>query len=155
MNIHPIIKKLNYKDQQIVAILGAPESFAPVVDTWREIAMMDTHLQEDIQYEFVITFARTIADIKQYASQVEHRLVEDAVFWIAYPKKSSKKYHSDISRDKGWEPIGELGMEGVRQVAIDDDWSALRFRTAKFIKTLKRNPRMALSKEGKKRTEGK
>ena len=43
-------------------------------------------------------------------------------------------------------------MEGVRQVAIDEDWSALRFRSAKHIKSLERNPKMALSKEGKQRT---
>ncbi|PHN05686.1 hypothetical protein [Flavilitoribacter nigricans] len=151
----PLIKKLNYKEQKLVAILGAPESFDPVVTTWRELADVDTHLKEDTRYDFLIAFARTAADIKQYASQLEGRLAEDAVFWIAYPKKSSKKYDSDISRDTGWQPIGELGMEGVRQVAIDEDWSALRFRSAKHIKSMKRDSRMALSKEGRKRTEKK
>lgn len=148
----PLIKKLNYKEQELVAILGAPESFDPSLNKWRELAAVDTHLKGDIQYDFALVFARTVSDIRQYASQLKDHLVEDAVFWVAYPKKSSKKYDSDISRDSGWEAIGELGMEGVRQVAIDEDWSALRFRSAKHIKSLKRNPKMALSKEGKQRT---
>jgi hypothetical protein len=76
----------------------------------------------------------------------------DAVLWFAYPKKSSKRYKSDISRDEGWAPLGELGFEGVRQVAIDEDWSALRFRQAGYIKTMARNQRLAMSEEGRART---
>ena len=50
-----------------------------------------------------------------------------------------------------WSFVGEQGFEGVRQVAIDADWSALRFRQARFIKTMKSNPKMAISEEGKKK----
>jgi len=46
-----------------------------------------------------------------------------------------KKYTCDISRDNGWQALGELGFEGVRMVAIDEDWSAVRFRRAEYIKT--------------------
>ena len=48
-------------------------------------------------------------------------------FGIAYPKVSSKKYTTDYNRDSGWNLLGEWGMEPVRQVAIDQDWSALAF----------------------------
>jgi hypothetical protein len=53
--------------------------------------------------------------------------------WFAYPKKTSKKYDVNIHRDKGWEALEQLGFKGVRQVAIDQDWSALRFRRQKFV----------------------
>ncbi len=36
-------------------------------------------------------------------------------------------------------------------VAIDEDWSALRFRRAEFIKTMKRDPSRAGSGQGKAR----
>jgi hypothetical protein len=42
-----------------------------------------------------------------------------------------------------------VGFEGVRQVAIDDQWSALRFRRAEFIETMNRS--WAMSAEGKRR----
>ncbi len=38
-------------------------------------------------------------------------------------------------------------------VAIDEDWSALRFRRAEFIKTMKRDASHALSKAGKARAK--
>jgi hypothetical protein len=34
--------------------------------------------------------------------------------------------------------MGEAGFEPVRMVAIDEDWSALRFRRAEFIKNMTR-----------------
>mgnify|MGYP005835701873 CR=1 FL=1 len=38
-------------------------------------------------------------------------------------------------------------MEPVRQVAIDEDWSALRFRRVEYIKTMTRS--FAMTLEGK------
>ena len=43
------------------------------------------------------------------------------------------------------------GFEPVRQVAVDEDWSALRFRRAEFIKTLARHPDGAESTLGQAR----
>jgi hypothetical protein len=37
-------------------------------------------------------------------------------------------------------------------VAIDEDWSAARFRRVEFIKTMKRDSAYAMSKAGKART---
>ena len=41
----------------------------------------------------------------------------------------------------------EHGFEPVRQVAIDEDWSALRFRRAEHIKTMTRS--FAMTTTGK------
>ena len=48
-----------------------------------------------------------------------------------------------------------MGFEGVRQIAIDEVWTAMRFRQARYIKSMTRNPRMALSADGKGRTQNK
>jgi hypothetical protein len=45
--------------------------------------------------------------------------------------------------------LGKLGFEAVRQVAIDQDWSALRFRRVEFIKTMSRDKKRAISEVGK------
>jgi len=77
------------------------------------------------------------------------------VIWMAYPKGTSKKYTCEFNRDSGWKALGKAGYEPVRIVAIDEDWSTLRFRKVEHIKNLKRNPKGAISKAGKKRTTGK
>jgi hypothetical protein len=44
--------------------------------------------------------------------------------WVAYPKGG----RVDIDRDTLWPIVAELGLRPISQVAIDDVWSALRFR---------------------------
>lgn len=57
--------------------------------------------------------------------------------WFAYPKRSGA-HASDVSRDIGWEPLADADFLAVTQVALDDDWSALRFRPRDEIKRLTR-----------------
>jgi hypothetical protein len=80
---------------------------------------------------------------------VTERAKGDAVVWFAYPKGSSKRYTSTINRDTGWDSLGAAGFEAVRMVAIDEDWSAVRFRRAEFIKSMQRDPEWAMSPVGK------
>ena len=72
-----------------------------------------------------------------------------ATRWSGYPKGSSKHYTSELGRDAGWQPLGALGYEPMRMIAIDEDWSGLRFRKAEFIKDLRRGTEHKISKAGK------
>jgi hypothetical protein len=79
----------------------------------------------------------------------------DAILWFAYPKGTSKKYRCDFNRDTGWAKLGKAGFEPVRQVAIDEDWSALRFRRVDYIKNFQRDVSRAITPEGRKRSSAK
>ncbi|MEL6925848.1 MAG: hypothetical protein AAFO94_17525, partial [Bacteroidota bacterium] len=124
----PIFKKLQFKGQEQVVVLNAPDSFQP------HLKNMDGHtrLRENMRgvktIEFVLAFVLQKKEIDALVPKIAPRLEGDAQVWFAYPKKSSKKYKADFNRDTGWEAMGAAGLEGVRQVAIDEDWSALRFR---------------------------
>ncbi|MEO0338543.1 MAG: hypothetical protein AAF242_04945 [Bacteroidota bacterium] len=150
----PIFKKLNYKDQTYIVILNAPESFREHLDAIEGLTTIHTDWKVD-KIDFVLCFVTQKKEIAAFAEGLLDRLDGDALVWVAYPKKSSKKYNSDISRDDGWQPLGELELEGVRMVAIDTDWSALRFRKVAFIKNLTRRKSMTLSKAAKDKTSGK
>ena len=54
-------------------------------------------------------------------------LAHPAIFWVAYPKAN----RTDINRDTLWPILSEYGLRPVSQVAIDEVWSALRFRPLK------------------------
>jgi hypothetical protein len=47
--------------------------------------------------------------------------------------------------------FGREGLEPVRMVAIDEDWSAIRFRRAAFIKNMTRGKEHLLSERAKKK----
>jgi hypothetical protein len=86
---------------------------------------------------FRIAFVHSRADLAQAANEVAASYRQGGHLWLAYPKKSGA-IASDLTRDHGWEPIAALGLLAVTQVAIDKDWSALRFRHRGEIKVLKR-----------------
>ena len=52
----------------------------------------------------------------------------DKLAWIAYPKAG--KLGTDLNRDILSAALAVEGVQPVRQIAIDEVWSALRFRPA-------------------------
>ena len=54
-------------------------------------------------------------------------LAEGGVLWLAYPKGGSG-IETDLSRDHGWDAPRDAGWRPVSQVAVDEVWSALRWR---------------------------
>lgn len=151
--MNPIFKKLNFKDQQRIAVLHAPAEFEQAMKEMQELTQLDATINPNHTYEFVLAFVQSEADIEKVIANVHTQLAKDPVFWLAYPKKSSKKYKSTLHRDCGWKQVGALGFESVRQIAINEDWSALRFRDASFIKAMKRDASRAMSQKGKERVK--
>ena len=148
------LKKLQYASEHRILVLNAPETFEPTLDAWRgAVRQLDLEAVTGERYGFVLGFVTTLAQIRRIAAGLVTLLsAPDPKLWLAYPKASSRRYSCEFNRDTGWASLGELGFEGVRQVAVDDDWSALRFRQVEFIKKLARRPEMAMTKTGKTRT---
>ena len=151
--LSPVFKKMNLKsDITEIVILNAPESFETEIALLENVSIVrDTAEVEKIK--FGLAFVTTLEGVQEATKQFVTRADGDMLLWLAYPKKSSKKYTCEFNRDTGWSALGDVGFEPVRQVAVDVDWSALRFRHVDFIKTMKRRNSMALSAEGKKRTK--
>ena len=148
-----VFDKLNLKDQREILIVNAPESFEPELKALNGVAVRRKD-SEVKSIAFSLAFVIKQADVDSLAKKVAAKAGGDAVVWFAYPKGSSKRYKSEINRDSGWKVMGKAGFEPVRMVAIDEDWSAIRFRRAEFIKTMKRDAKYAMSKAGKARAGG-
>lgn len=149
----PLFKKLNLKDQNEILLLNAPESFAAEKEQIRPFVAVHTDLKKLKTTNFVLAFVTTQKEIDALMPLLAEKLEGDGVLWLCYPKGSSKKYTCDFNRDTGWATLGKYGFEPVRQVAIDADWSALRFRRVQYIKSLTRS--FALTAEGQARIKTK
>ena len=146
-----VFGKLNLKDQTDIVVLNAPASFLPEIERLRGVTVQRT-LSGSRPITFALAFVTRRTELDAVARALTRRVVGDAVVWFAYPKGASKRYACDFNRDTGWQVLGAAGFEGVRQVAIDEDWSALRFRRAEFIKKMIRDPDHAMSAAGRRRT---
>jgi hypothetical protein len=123
-----LAKKLLIKPGQHILILNAPPSYITQLGE----LLSDTVLSQKAegQFDLVQVFAYSQAELEQFAPQAFQSLKKDALFWISYPKVSSRAY-VDLNRDKGWEAITSAGFEGVSLISIDETWSAMRFKPVK------------------------
>ncbi len=78
---------------------------------------------------FTLLFCRDRADVAARLPRAIELAAPDSLLWIAYPKLTSP-LASDIHRDSLRALVEARGMRTVTQVAIDEDWSALRLRPA-------------------------
>ena len=144
-----VFKKLNLKNQKEVVVLNAPGSFQVNLDSISGEASVITSLQGLKEIEFILIFVTKQSEIDALIPLAAPLLKGDVLLWMCYPKGTSKKYKCDFNRDTGWTVMGTYDLEPVRMVAIDEDWSALRFKKVDFIKTMKRSSVHALSEKGR------
>jgi hypothetical protein len=74
--------------------------------------------------DVAVVFADDAAGLRKILTRQRAQLAKPPVLWIAYPKAN----RTDINRDSLWPILAEYGMRPITQVALDDTWSALRFR---------------------------
>ena len=80
-------------------------------------------------YPFVQVFATRLTDISKFAKKLSKYAAPNALVWISYPKQTSK-LKGGLSRDVIREAMNGPGWRAVSIVAIDEIWSAIRFRPA-------------------------
>lgn len=149
----PLWKKLNLKDQKQLAILNAPASFEAAI---ADLPAVQVHrdLNAPSEVTFLLAFVTERDEIEAIAAQLGKLAQGDIIVWLCYPKGTSKRYTCNFNRDTGWTAMGNAGFEGVRMVAIDEDWSAFRFRRVEYVKTMTRDPKRAITTQGKSGTRG-
>lgn len=144
-----VFKKMNFKDQPEILVVSHPASFQPHLDAMRAWTSVCLDIADAGKIYFALAFVTRQEEVDTLTAQIAAKMEGDALLWFAYPKGTSKRYKCEFNRDTGWAVPGQLGFEPVRMVAIDEDWSALRFRRAEYIKTMTRNEAHALSETGK------
>jgi hypothetical protein len=135
-----LFQKLNLKTQREIVVFNAPASFEPQLAQLVDVKIL-RNPKKPAAVQFALAFATQQAELDRLSRILAAGAEQgDAILWFAYPKGTSKRYTCDFNRDTGWDVIRERGFDSVRQVAIDEDWSALRFRRVEHIKDSIRHP---------------
>jgi len=129
-----VFDKLNLKGHDEILVIDAPESFEPELRALEGVTVLrDPKKAKTVT--FALGFATKQSEVDALSKVLTAKAEGDAILWFAYPKGTSKKYRCDFNRDTGWDVLRKAGFDTVRQVAIDEDWSALRFRRAEYIRS--------------------
>jgi hypothetical protein len=134
----PLFKKLNLGNHDEIVLFDAPESFEAELKKLKRVAIV-RNPSKPKAVRFALAFAVTQTQLDRASKVLAAAAEGDAVLWFAYPKGTSKRYTCEFNRDSGWGVIRAAGFESVRMVAIDEDWSALRFRRLEYVRSSARN----------------
>jgi hypothetical protein len=114
-----VASKLQIRAGQRVVIEGLPNGV--------DLELDQAQVQDDPgSADAVILFVATAAELGERVANVVQAAKRDALAWVAYPKAG--QLGTDLNRDSLARLMIERGVQPVRQVAINEVWSALRFR---------------------------
>lgn len=114
-----LAKKLNLKDGMKVRVIGKPA----------DVDLDDVVATASTKAEAILVFVKTLAEVDAKGAPLIEAAKEDRIAWAAYPKAG--QLGTDLNRDVLWKHLEKQGIQGVRQVALDAVWSAMRFRPEK------------------------
>ena len=124
--IGEVARKLGYRPGMACAVIGNPAGLTYGLPSGATAAA-----------DLILAFAQDRATLRSIAPRALNLYGIGARLWFAYPKKTGP-VRSDLDRDHGWDPVTSEGLLPVTQIALDDTWSALRFRFREEIPKLMR-----------------
>jgi len=127
-----LIKKLLIKPGMRLAVFNAPAGYLASLGPLPEGTQFADEPNGTL--DFVQLFITNCGEYDRLGSTALRTVKPDGLLWICYPKKTSG-VESDLDRDVVWKMLEPTGMRPVTQVAIDEVWSALRFRPIDKVKT--------------------
>lgn len=120
MSDKPVAERLQVKGTRTLAVMGASPALDKAVGAAKVRA-------EPGKADVVLLFTADRKSLDKQLPSALKKLKPEAIFWLAYPKLTSK-LASDLSRDLIHGLAPKHGLDTVSQIAIDDDWSALRLK---------------------------
>ncbi len=126
-----LAKKLRIKPAHQVLLVNAPENYGALLDPLPVEA--NVQFIAEGTFDVVQLFVKNSSDLKRDLKWLEKHLHLDTILWITYPKKSSG-IKSDLEMMSSWEELSKYGLNGVAAAAINETWTALRFRPKDQIK---------------------
>jgi hypothetical protein len=112
-----LFSRLQLKPRQRIRPVNQPAGLA-----------FDLETTTDADAEAILVFATNRAELDAARATIVEHGREDRLTWLAYPKAG--KLGTDLNRDIIWKLMDGSGVRPIRQIALDDTWSALRFRPA-------------------------
>lgn len=122
-----IAQKLLLKPGFRLLVLDAPGEAVTMLAPLPDGVGVESEAAGSAEFDAVLAFVRSKADVAARAASIVAAVRPGGLLWAAYPKKSGA-IKTDISRDDGWQPMWALGWDTVSLVALDETWSAMRFR---------------------------
>jgi hypothetical protein len=127
-----LIKKLHLKPGMRFIATNAPDGFQRILGSLPAGATQEQTLRG--AFDLILLFVSSKKELKSQWAKALSSLKPDGLLWVAYPKKSSG-IPSDLTAMSGdWEGSTDSEWQPVSMIAVDEHWSATRFKPAPELK---------------------
>jgi hypothetical protein len=119
-----LIDKLGVKPGMRVIVMRAPAGYLDLLPDLSERANVVTRLGG--RFDFIQYFATSTEQLGAVMPNLALHLVPNGMLWVSWAKRTSPKYaglDENVVRRLGL----AAGLVDVKVVAVDDDWSGLKF----------------------------
>ena len=118
-------KKMFIKEGYTLLLVCEPKDYRSLLKDVPEDFTVTTDVSGPV--DLIQVFVKTRSELEEQLPILKNHLKPDGFLWIAYPKGTSK-IETDINRDSIWAYAKTLHLKAIHQIAVDDTWSAMRFR---------------------------
>jgi hypothetical protein len=126
--VPPLAKKLKLKPGTRAAVVNAPPGYLEQLVPPDDVEISET--LDGGPFDWIQVFVRTSAQLAAIVDPLSEAIAPTGHIWISYPKGSSK-LQTDLTRDKGWEPLAGRDLMWLSLVSLDGVWSAFGLRPYK------------------------
>jgi hypothetical protein len=133
--LSPMAKKLRLLLEHSVVLLNAPTDFASLLQPGP--AAVRTKLTPNQTFDAVLLFVNNAEELRRHGPAAIRACKPNGLLWISYPKGGPARGGTDLPATPWWvqrDVLGEItsvsGYKAVAFVAVDDTWTALRFKRA-------------------------
>jgi hypothetical protein len=123
--ISPLAKKLQVKPGKHWLLFNAPANYLSLLEPMPDGAIVSYEPKGN--FDGVQLFVKNSSELIENLKVVVRILKSDTALWIIYPKKNSG-IETDLTMMGGWSAPADHGLEPVASAAIDETWTASRFR---------------------------
>lgn len=120
----PLSKKLGIKEKMGIALVGEPDEFPAMLEPLPAGVKIIERAAAPL--DVIVHFTRFESRLLKRFPILAKNLDHAGGLWVAYPKKSS-----ELETDLTFESVQRIGLDNGlvdnKSIAIDDDWSAVRF----------------------------
>ncbi len=118
----PLAKKLGFKDDYVIKVVGAPDHYW---DLFNDLPDIQVKPNAKSNVDVIHVFSTELAALTKELLKLKKQMKEDGTIWVSWPKKASK-VPTDITEDKIRDFVLKNGLVDIKVCAVDDVWSGLK-----------------------------
>jgi hypothetical protein len=124
-------KKLQIKPGKHWLLFNAPANYLTIFEPLPDEVFIS--YEPTGNFDGIQLFIKNAAELSSSLEVLKPILKPDTIFWVTYPKKSSRM-DSGLEMMGSWDELTNSGLRIVTSVSVNETWTALRFKPVELTK---------------------